>query len=147
MSYFRGSEIRFVLFSVKVSSNDVITFGLTQPWAPPRPLHCDCVLRRRPGSCYRRSSATNPSFLWGWLGMVMVASLKRTLFLSSAAQSKVSGSMLGTTLPTFVSGLQVEYVDGCWWWPLLLLLLLLLRLFFRLPRPRRNVPPEGAAAD
>lgn len=42
--------------------------------------------------------------------MVMVASLKRTLFLSSAAQSKVSDSMLGTTLPTFVSGLQVEYV-------------------------------------
>lgn len=36
--------------------------------------------------------------------MVMVASLKRTLFLSSAAQSKVSGSMLGTIL------LQVEYV-------------------------------------
>lgn len=36
--------------------------------------------------------------------MVMVASLKRTLFLSSAAQSKVSDSMLGTIL------LQVEYV-------------------------------------
>lgn len=84
LSYFRGSK-RDSFSTVSGleggSSNYVIkrsTFGLTRH-------HGHCIVTavllkvRHPGSCYRRSSAPNPSFLWGWLGMVMVASLKRTL--------------------------------------------------------------------
>lgn len=62
---------------------------------------------RCPGCCYRRSSGTNPSSLWGWLGMVMVsrASLKRTLLLI-VSQNKFSNPILGTILSLLPSILK-----------------------------------------
>lgn len=63
------------------------TFGLSQRFQGHQGIAVLLKLRRRPGWSYRRSSATNPSSLWGWLGLVMtLRALKELSLISKVSQ-------------------------------------------------------------